>query len=227
MTLIVNKLSGVFGVFGLLSGANITALQLSMYFYSLLVFTVICVLTPEIRKRLPFATLSFAYIYLIDSLINIAYTVAFGIHWFAVLSSTYGSSDKGPAQLDTTQPPSAGNATVAIPTGVVDARDTVGVMQPESATSIFVISLCWAIRFYLLVIVFAHAREVVRKSATPQEAPFEGSNGGEGWKGKVGRALVSVGRGYFEGEGWMGYGKRRDTGERQRFRGVRLGSLEV
>lgn len=83
-----------------------------------------------------------------------------------------------------------------------------GVLQPESATSILIISVLWVVRFYFVVIAFAFARNVVRDSAAG-EAPFSGRKDGEGWKGRLGRGLVKLGGGYWKGEdGWERFGSK-------------------
>jgi len=179
MTSLINKLSGVFGVLALVTGAAISITQISMYLYSLAAFIGLCILAPHIHARSPLAALAFAYLYVIDSVVNAAYTVTFGFDWFM------------PKEEEL----------------LVVERDATApmIMQPESAASIAVISGLWAIKLYFIVLVFANAREVVRASATPAEAPFEKL---EGWKGRVGRAMVTVGRGYWEGDGWMEFGAK-------------------
>jgi hypothetical protein len=231
MSLIINKLSGVFGVLAILTGAEISAVQLSMYFYSLALFTLLCILTPHIRSRSPLAALSFAYLYLFDSITNILYTLLFAVSWFLVLAQKHQTAIKPIAAAGSTIDSAAGFTTptvnvshvdvLASPAGsITGGQDAIalgipateasglgaGVLQPESATSILILVILWAIRLYFLLIVFAFARQAVRSSATPAEEPFEGRNNGEGWKGRLGRALLGAGRGYWEGNGWAPFG---------------------
>ena len=143
-----------------------TLTQMSMYFYSLLVFAALCVLTPRLRARDALAALAFAFLYALDSAVNVAYTLVFARAWFAHLAE----------------------------------RDAVaGVLQPESATSIMVVAASWAVRVYFVAVAFANARAAVRAAASQDAEPFADA---PGWQGRLGRALVAVGRGYWKGDGY-------------------------
>jgi hypothetical protein len=211
-----------------------------MYFYSLSVFALLCYLTSPIRRRSPLAAISFAYLYLIDSIINIAYTILFSASWFLVLAakhastsvaSTAGMMDDAAGFTSPTFNVSEVNVVAAPADSVTGGQNAVavgtpadaagagiraGMLQPESATSILIIAIFWTIRLYFVVIAFAWARQVVRSSATSTEEPFEGRNGGEGWKGRLGRALIGVYKGYWRGDGWMaGYRGRSSASYHQ------------
>lgn len=229
MCTLFNKISGLYGIMAMLIGAEISTLQLSMYFYSLLMFGVLIYTLPKIHQRNPLAAISFAYLYLADSLVNALYTLLFGISWFLVLASKHNSAmrpvESAGEAIDNTAGPSSGfNASevdvvtfpgasgqdaVVIGSGEGTSFLSSGVLQPEGSTSILIISVIWLIRVYFVIIVMAFAREVVRGSATPGEAPFTGRNYGEGWQGALGRALVSCNRRYWEGKsGWIPFGSK-------------------
>ncbi|KAI5805115.1 Inositolphosphorylceramide synthase subunit Kei1-domain-containing protein [Geopyxis carbonaria] len=258
MSVVINKMSGMFGVLAIFTGAEISPVQLSMYFYSLVAFALLCILGPMLHRRSPLGAVSFAYFYLVDSIVNILYTVLFGVSWFLVLADKHGSTplaSSGKMIGSTsgfTNPAlnvSHVDVVAAPANNIGDGQDAIalatpaetvaasglgsGVLQPESATSIMIISILWAIRLYCILIVFSSARKVVRSSATPAEPPFEGRNGGDGWQGRLGRGMVNIGKGYWEGDGWAPFGAkfRRSTEpeDRRRFnRGhVRLTSLDV
>lgn len=89
------------------------------------------------------------------------------------------------------------------------------VFQSGSIASISVISALWLVRIYFCLIVMAYARGVLRQhilmtstgsysaesSTDVAENPFRrGREEGEGWKGKLGRAMTRVGRGYWLGK---------------------------
>lgn len=221
-------------------GAQISAVQLSMYIYSLSLFGFLIYLAPQILNRSPLPALSFACIYLLDSIINICYTLFFAASWFFVLSSPAAMpaaiKEHSPA-ANVSRATAETHHAVAIGSGASGMGGvgvSVGVLQPESATSILLISVFWAVRLYFIVVVFAWARQVVRASAaaSPHEEPFEGrANCGAGWRGRLGRALLRVGPGYWRGSGWttLGGNKRRTSeslGDGSRFRRDRL-SVEV
>ncbi|KAL7268065.1 hypothetical protein RUND412_009322 [Rhizina undulata] len=223
---LLNKISGIYGILALFTGAAISGLQLSMYIYSIFLGVLLVLISPHVHRRRPLSVISFAYLYLIDSLINALYTILFGISWFLALASKhpatalgsagraiddhtgFTSSEFNASLADALTYPAAsledGQDAVAIGTAKdINAMHPLlgaGVLQPESATSIFIISVLWAIRVYFVFVVLAYAREVVRSSATPGEAPFTGRNDGEGWKGQLGRTLVGVNKGYWAGE---------------------------
>ena len=161
---------------------------------------------------------------------NALYTLLFGISWFLVLASKHnsaispaesaGETIDGTAGLASsefnasevgvvTYPSTSGQDAVAIGSSEGASFLASGVLQPEGSTSILIISVIWLIRIYFVIIVMAFARDVVRGSATPGEAPFTGRNYGEGWQGALGRALVSCNRGYWEGKsGWIPFGSK-------------------
>lgn len=98
------------------------------------------------------------------------------------------------------------------------------VLNSSSAMSIFIISAFWLLRFYAVFVVLAYARVVLRhhvqtsslsdfdniytnntKQPDLADNPFaEGVAAGSGWKGRVGRLMVKIGRSY-----WLG----RDSSE--------------
>lgn len=91
------------------------------------------------------------------------------------------------------------------------------VFQSGSVTSITIISGLWLLRVYFILVVLSYARAVLRQyiayssqqnyelhksTATDgyAENPFaEGREQGQGWRGKLGRIMVSVSRGYWLG----------------------------
>jgi len=104
-----------------------------------------------------------------------------------------------------------------------------GVLQSESVSSIVVICALWAVRVYMCLVVMSYVRLVLRRhvanlarNSTQLYTPGKPSNvienpfamhlpEGKGWKGRLGRAMIGVGRGYWLGseEGddvWMGEG---------------------
>lgn len=228
-----------------------------MYIYSIAVLTLVCYLSPHIKRQSPLQCIAFAWLYLIDSLINAAYTALFGTSWFLLLARHMNdSAPSGDADLpggkmmnDTagfTNPEAnvshvdviatpasgslAGQDAVAVGSG---SGTTLGnaVFQSGSIASVSVICALWAIRIYFVLVVLAYARGVLRQhilmtsssnfglhggseSTDLAENPFrEGREEGEGWKGRLGRIMTSVGKRYWLGKDdedeWV-----RGTGER-------------
>ncbi|KAI9851841.1 MAG: hypothetical protein M1838_002557 [Thelocarpon superellum] len=244
---LLNKVSGFFGLLALFTGLHLSPLQLSMYLYSLVALVVALFLAPHIRRQAPLQCLALAWLYIVDSVINAAYTLVFGLTWFLVLSQAHSDAhgDGVPASGGgRTMDEAAGFTSpehnvsrvevIATPgSGLVGGQDAVavgkpadgvaasastpslshGVLMPESATSISIIVMLWLVRVYFVLVVMAHARAVLRTftmhqplssgthKASEPSSPFSPHQPeGQGWRGRLGRILVSVGRSY-----WLGH----------------------
>ena len=255
LSLLLNKVSGLYGLLALLTGLHLSPLQLSMYIYSLLALLITVILAPHIRTQTPFHCLALATFYILDSIINAAYTAAFGITWFLVISQHHSDANgnKQPgvggetigdiagftspefnvSHVDVAVGPDQGvpgEKNEAITSGSWGTPPTTaatpslghGVLQPESISSIVVICALWVIRIYFVLIVMSYARLVLRKyiASTSRTGTGGKTSGliddpfaihlseGRGWKGRLGRAMVSLGRGYWLGseendDAWM------------------------
>ncbi|KAL4893581.1 Inositolphosphorylceramide synthase subunit Kei1-domain-containing protein [Aspergillus ambiguus] len=251
LSLLLNKISGLYGLLALLTGYHLSPVQLSMYLYSLVALGITVILFPHIRKQSPLQCLALAWLYALDSLINAAYTAAFGVTWFLVISQNYENGQaSGP-----------GSETIAETAGFTspkyDASSTEGdyyarnsdglsnaVTQPESFQSIMFICMLWVIRAYFVFVMLAFARQALRiyiavprhmqlpthsrntsvasvaSMADIDREPFSPySPDGQGWQGKLGRAMISVGRNYWLGEDEEGGNWVSTIGRRFRARG--------
>lgn len=237
LSLLLNKISGLYGLLALLTGYHLSPVQLSMYLYSLVALALAALLFPHIRKQSPLECLGLAWLYLLDTLINAAYTATFGVTWFLVVSQDYDSK-KAPGSVtiaDTAgftnpkydaayveiQNTKEGNKFVAHPPRSANHLSNV-VMQPESFQSIIFISLLWAMRVYFVLVMLAFARQTLRlwivmprhtqlpthsrnvsvaSVADIDREPFSAySPDGQGWKGRLGRVMVGIGRSYWLGD---------------------------
>ncbi|KAH6660743.1 Inositolphosphorylceramide synthase subunit Kei1-domain-containing protein [Truncatella angustata] len=210
LSLLFNKATGLYGLLAVLTGYHLTAVQFSLYVYSVVALGILAFCLPHIRKQTPFQNLAFAWLYIIDTLVNTAYTTLFAVSWFLALDKV-GAKPAEPTETD--EPPEG---------GFLGAIDT-------TASMTFVV-LFTLIRVYFMFVIMAYARSVLlqyREGADQQnwddesqsvENPFaQGMAEGEGWKGKVGRKMVSVGRSY-----WLPSLAERDEWARSmnsRFRG--------
>ncbi|RDW69581.1 DUF1753-domain-containing protein [Coleophoma cylindrospora] len=119
----------------------------------------------------------------------------------------------------------AGQDAIAVATASTAASGAVaslghGVALEESFPSILLIGLMTLIRVYFVLVVMAYARQVLRQHMyqnhpaspvklhlhtdgavdAPAENPFASdTEQGQGWQGKVGRAMVKIGEGYWLG----------------------------
>ncbi|CAG8227848.1 unnamed protein product [Penicillium salamii] len=178
LSLLLNKISGFYGLLALFTGYHLSPVQLSMYLWSLIALGLAVALFPHIRKQTPLQCLALAYLYVFDSLINAAYTAAFGVTWFLVVSQHYDSgkavgpggdtiaqtagftSPKYDAAYVEIQNTKEGNNFIAHPPRSDDLSNVV--LQPESLQSIIFISLLWAIRVYFVLVMLAFARQALR-----------------------------------------------------------------
>jgi hypothetical protein len=260
LSLLLNKVSGLYGLLALLTGYHLSPIQLSMYIYSLFALVLTALLAPHIRTQSPFHCLALAWFYILDSAVNITYTALFGITWFLVLAqhnagkkpssglgagtiddtSGFTNPQHNVSEVDIIASSAAGQDAVAagkpasVPAGVTgNGSMRHAILQPESMNSIGVIISLWTLRLYFCVVMLAHARFVLRQhisvsgaktnstsytTASPSvylaENPFSKSKPeGQGWKGKLGRVMVSIGRSYWlgsdEDDSWMsGMGRK-------------------
>ena len=282
LSMLVNKLAGLYGILALFTGYHLSPFQLSMYIYSTFALILTAYLACHIRKQSPLQCLALAWFYVLDSIVNAAYTAVFAATWFLVLAQhDAGVSDKkgpGAATMDDTsgftdpqfnvssvevlaapQPPLAsGQDAVAagVPASTAAGSGSNGAIQSalldsQNMNSIGVIIAMWTIRAYFCLIMLAYARMVIRQhvaatnaktgidytsaSADPQlaENPFaETKPQGQGWRGKLGRILIAIGRSYWlgsdEDDSWM-YGmggKFRKSGVAGEEGGFMLNKIE-
>lgn len=244
LSLLLNKVSGIYGLLALFTGIHLSPLQLSMYIYSLIALVITALLSPHIRTQSPFECLALACFYILDSVINAAYTAAFAITWFLVVSQHHSDAaeSKEPGAGGSTIDATAGftspsfnvsHVDVAVAAdGMVISRDEAvllgasgftttasgpslghGFSQAESIDSLVLICGLWAVRVYFILVVMSYARLVLRehiiatsrtpntlgaKSSPYMEDPFASHLAeGKGWKGRLGRIMVGLSRGYW------------------------------
>ncbi|KAL1842127.1 hypothetical protein VTJ49DRAFT_6006 [Mycothermus thermophilus] len=208
IALLINKATGIYGLLTLFTGYALSALQVTAYLGSVFVLATLAVCIPQVRRRSPLHCLILAWVYAIDTVVSTAYTAAFATSWYvagvhAVKAPSTSAEDDGSA---------AGNARRADATPSADSDAN----APDTAFSIGLVVAFTLIRFYFSLVVMAYARMVIlryvdERMGDTEEAPdtaadpfAPGAPLGEGWKGRLGRVLLSVGRGY-----WLG-GKKED-----------------
>ncbi|OAL74461.1 hypothetical protein A7D00_0053 [Trichophyton violaceum] len=250
LSMLLNKLIGIYGLLSILTGFELSPVQLSMYIYSMLALGLTVFLTPYIRKQAPLQCLALAWFYLIDSVVNAAYTAGFAVTWFQMISGgggPGGSTMKDSAGFTAGGPPhgrerrySVSFDTEDMPLATTRAKSgssalEEGMLQPESLPSLAIICVLWVVRLYFVFVMMAFARQCLKlhafyrrseqqqyqhqrngSTATTSTTDYPETNqnpfmpdcpDGQGWKGKLGRAMVSVGKGYWldrnEDDDWM------------------------
>ncbi|ODQ56070.1 DUF1753-domain-containing protein [Saitoella complicata NRRL Y-17804] len=190
MFTILNKAAGFYGFLAVFTGAQISAWQMSMYVYSILAAVFFSWCLKNVQREKPLPTLVYAYAFVVDSIINIAYTVMFATTWFLILSksSSTGAGDKmvqdvagftDPAhtveEVHVVPTPGATgeNADLAVtPSSIGVPGVGKGVLQPESLSSIMAICFFWAVKAYFVLVVLSYAKQVVKDHGIGQERSF-------------------------------------------------------
>jgi len=193
---IINKVTAFYGILALFTLYPLSALQLSMYIYSLPILAATLYLAGPVRAQSAWHCLAFAYIYTIDSVINALYTAVFGVTWFLVVASHNSNSDTNApggkmiqhtggftspelnvSHVEVVAKPKDGAtpAQDAIALGTAAGAPAAGgtgfagvVLNGSSAMSIFIISAFWLLRFYAVFVVLAYARAVLRHHVQKQ-----------------------------------------------------------
>lgn len=191
LTMIFNKLAGFYGLLAVLTGFSLSPLQLSMNMYSVTALAVLAFLLPHIRKQSPFECLALAWFYLLDTVVNTAFTSAFAITWFLAVSANSSRSaipDSAPgvglineaagftspkynvSKVDVVATPGgAGQGAIAYGTpSTMTARGSPsighGVAISESLPSIMVVVILTVIRVYFILVTMSYARQVLRQA---------------------------------------------------------------
>lgn len=221
LSLLFNKVSGLYGILAIFTGYELNPLQLSHYIYSLLVLGLVAWLARSLRRASqPLHNLALAWLYVLDSVVNSIYTTLFGTGWFLVLARNLGHDvpahlPMGEGTIDDT----AGftspehNATrvevIAEPgPGVLDGQTAVAygsqygslgaaVFQSGSMASLTVIGLLWIARVYFCLIVMSYARTMVRQYIANTSTGYAASD-----DPTLAENPFRVGR--EEGAGWKG-----------------------
>jgi hypothetical protein len=222
LTHLVNKITAFYGILAIFTGYPLSALQLSMYMYSLPVLLFTFYLAGPVRAQSAWHCLAFAHLYALDSLVNAFFTVAFAVDWFVVLSvddaaarmrgmTRETTAVSGTARNATTRaeaPAAPKKAAPAASAGVAAATGSALaglVFDGSNAMSVFLVGALWLLRMYALFVAFAYARQVLRR--TVQQNAMAGFVGGNPFATKGGDADLAenpFAEGNPAGAGYMG-----------------------
>jgi hypothetical protein len=217
LSMIFNKITGFYGLLAVLTGMRLSPLQLSMYIYSVGALVLLVFLVPHIRKQSPFECLALAWFYLLDTVINTAFTAAFALTWFIAVSAKHTNtniSSSAPGVDNTaagfTSLKSNVSVVGAVPGGsattgqdalahaAVNPSLSHGVGIEESIPSIMVVVFLTLVRVYFILVAMAYARQVLRQHvSSTRSMPHQIG-------GQVGELENPFSNGSFESEGWRG-----------------------
>lgn len=175
IALLINKVTGLYGLLAILTGYALDAVQLSMYIYSVGVLVALAFLLPHVRRQSPFPNLSLAWLYIIDTALNTAYTAFFAVAW-------YIASEGNPA----------GDA-------VEQATDTAASMALIVALTLVRVYLMLVVMSFTRQVMRRYVACLAGDKGAVARPFAAGTPEGEGWKGKLGRVMVFVGEQYWIG----------------------------
>lgn len=175
IALLINKVTGLYGLLAILTGFSLDAVQLTMYLYSVAVLGTLAFLIPHIRRQSPFQNLALAWLYIVDTAANAAYTATFAVRWY--LKS--GGNPEGDAAEQTT--------------------DTAASMVLIAAFTLFRVYLMFVVMSFTRQVLQRHVAGLAGDKGAAVLPFTPGSPGSEGWKGQLGRAMVFVGQDYWVG----------------------------
>ncbi|KAF2708914.1 DUF1753-domain-containing protein [Pleomassaria siparia CBS 279.74] len=224
---LINKVSGLYGLLALLTGAHLSGLQLSMYLYSTCALLATLYLYKHIRLQSPFQVLLLAHLYALDSVVNALYTAFFGLAWFYVLAAHPNeSSAPGAGGINenagftspkynvssveiVAEPASgaqAGQSAVMVGQGTPAASAGLGaaVLQSGSIMSITLISGFWVLRVYFLFIMLAFARQCLRQHIAANASSAAWYNSTNPTEAAQSLAENPFADGKERGSGWQG-----------------------
>jgi hypothetical protein len=198
LALVFNKVTGAYGLLAILTGYQLSLLQLSTYLYSLSMLICLAYLIPHIRKQSPLECLALAWVYALDTIINAGYAALFGFDWCIGSAHSAAPSDIHNSVADAT------SGMVVEDVETLRPRPHVDVMPQETVASMIMVVSLTLLRIHFSLIVMAFARQTLQKYMqrvdmdAGREGPFAaGLPDGEGRRGRLGRAMVSVGRAYW------------------------------
>src|SRR5579859_7720907 len=176
------------------AGAQISALQMSMYIWSIL-GTVFCLWAlKQIRdviasynatyiQEQPIKMVVYAYFFVVDFIVNVLYTVLFASIWFLIVADSDRSPLLGSKTFDSLKDatgfvhPVHTSVTkvhvIATPLAnplrgqhgdIVPETGPVSVGSPGSSLSTVSLIFFWSLKLYFILVVFAYARSLILRN---------------------------------------------------------------
>ena len=156
LMLVLNKLTGFYGILAIFTGYELSFLQFSTYLYSILVLVSLAILVPHLRKQSPLECLLLAWIYILDTIINCACTTFFAVLWFL------GSGSQSQQQSEAVgQPDDPGSAANTGMQAAATLKRMDATMPHDTAFSIVLITAVTLIRVYFSLVIASYAHQVL------------------------------------------------------------------
>lgn len=167
---VLNKVAGVYGLISVLTGAGVTAAQLSLYIYSVLGLLAFAWGLKAVGQEDPKNTLYFAHVFFADHIISTAWTVFFAVVWWVYTPHDGRRDIQSAAQREIME---AGGGGVTNMTEAERAAAAGELWNEEKGTAAAVIILGWLSKIYFALLIYSYAVHLRKGSyrALPKSRP--------------------------------------------------------
>ncbi|GJE91234.1 hypothetical protein PsYK624_073830 [Phanerochaete sordida] len=167
---VLNKVAGVYGLISVLTGAGVTAAQLSLYIYSVLGLVAFAWGLKAVGQEDPKNTLYFAHVFFADHIIGTAWTVFFAVVWWVYTPHDGRRDIQSAAQREIME---AGGGGVTNMTEAERAAAAGVLWDQEKGTAATVIILGWLSKIYFALLIYSYAVHLRKGSyrALPRSRP--------------------------------------------------------
>ncbi|KAA8915879.1 hypothetical protein TRICI_001972 [Trichomonascus ciferrii] len=205
---LLNKASGFYGILSIFTGHPLSVMEWILNILSLVTLPLYIMAFQTIHTRNALRMVLFAYLYTIDTLCSVGFSVYFCVHWFtekAKVVAASGSESSSSGSGDVTTSAAASMATNA--SADVYRRDSAAdsnainksaSLPQETATTITITVVFLLVRLYFNLIILAYARQLVRQQNL---RPHNGSNQST-LKGRVQYIALSIAQSFWTGSTW-------------------------
>lgn len=152
---VLNKLTGVYGLIAVLTGAGGSAAQLSLYIYSVIGLIALAWGLKATTKEDPKHTLYFAHLFFADHIVSTAWLVFFAVLWWVYTphdGRRQANSDAQREMMDAV--PITGNRNM---TDVERVMAAMTIWDEEKGRATAVIVLGWLAKFYFAALLYSYA----------------------------------------------------------------------
>lgn len=204
---LLNKASGFYGILSIFTGHPLSVMEWILNILSLVTLPLYILAFQTIHTRNALRMVLFAYLYSLDTLCSVGFSIYFCVHWFTekakVVAASGSESSTGGAAVTTSAAASmATNASADVyrrdSAADSNAINKSASLPQETSTTITITVVFLLVRLYFNLIILAYARQLVRQQNL---RPHNGSNQST-LKGRVQYIALSVAQSFWTGSTW-------------------------
>lgn len=202
---LLNKASGFYGILSIFTGHPLSVMEWILNILSLVTLPLYILAFQTIHTRNALRMVLFAYLYSIDTLCSVGFSIYFCVHWFTekakVVAASGSESSPGAAATSSAAPSMATNASADVyrrDSAEGNAINKSASLPQETATTITITVVFLLVRLYFNLIILAYARQLVRQQNL---RPHNGSNQST-LKGRVQYIALSIAQSFWTGSTW-------------------------